>query len=112
MVKLIIWAFIAYGMTTIIVYGSIFNTLREWIKKHIKFLGELVSCPLCTSTWVGFFLSVVLGSLIGDYFDLPLVLSIFFDGMFTAGIVWSINSIIEFFEDFNSGDSGNQILND
>jgi hypothetical protein len=32
-------------------------------------------------------------------FDTNLFLCIFFDGMLSAGIVWAINSIIEFFEE-------------
>lgn len=111
MVEFIIWSFVAYGMTTIIVYGSIFEKPREWIKKHIKFLGELVSCPLCTSTWVGFFLSLCLGGLVNQYFDVHWLLTIFFDGMYTAGSVWAINSVIEFFEEFNNTRSDNEILN-
>jgi hypothetical protein len=59
----------------------------------------LISCTLCTSTWVGFFLSIVLGGLTVKYFPLNQFFGIFFDGMYTAGTVWAINSIIEFFEE-------------
>ena len=69
MIQLILWSFIAYGMTTIIVYGAIFEKPRNWIKINYSFLGELISCPLCTSTWVGFFLSLILGSISSQYFD-------------------------------------------
>jgi hypothetical protein len=95
---LLLWSFIGYGMTTIIVYGSIFDSTRQWILKHSKFFGELINCPLCTSTWVGFFLSIVTGGLTIQYFEVGW-LTIFLDGMFTAGAVWAINSIIEFFEE-------------
>ena len=110
MVTIILWSFIAYGMTTIIVYGSIFENFRNFLENRIKILYQLVSCPLCTSTWVGFFLSICLGGLTNEIFEINRVLSVFFDGMFTAGIVWAINSIIEFFEDFN--DSNNTKNND
>lgn len=96
---LFIWSFIAYGMTTIIVYGAIFENLREWIKRHSKFFGELISCPLCTSTWVGFFMSLTLGSISSVYFKTFPLFNIFADGMYTAGAVWAINSVIEFFEE-------------
>lgn len=96
---LIIWAFMAYGMTTIIVYGSIFEKPRNWIKKHSKFFGDLIGCVMCTSTWVGFFISIVLGGLSSNIFDINLLLGIFLDGMFTCGIVWGINTIVEFFEE-------------
>jgi hypothetical protein len=44
-------------------------------------------------------MSIVLGGLIGPVFGIHWFVGIFFDGMFTAGIVWAINSIIEFFEE-------------
>jgi hypothetical protein len=89
----------AYGMTSILVWGSIFENQRNWIKKHSKFFGDLISCTLCTSTWVGFFMSLVLGSLTQQIFNNHWVLNLFWDGMYTAGSVWAINSIIEFFEE-------------
>lgn len=99
MSEIILWAFMAYGMTSILVWGSIFENQREWIKKHSKFFGDLISCTLCTSTWVGFFMSIVLGSISARYFENFFVVNLFFDGMLSAGLVWSINSIIEFFEE-------------
>jgi hypothetical protein len=99
MTLLFFWAFMAYGMTTIIVYGSIFDKPREFIKRHSKFFGDLVGCMLCTSTWCGFFLSLVLGGLSTKIFDINWIPAIFFDGMYTAGIVWAINGIVEFFEE-------------
>jgi len=95
---ILLWGFMAYGMTTILVYGSIFEGTRAWIVRNSKFFGELIGCPLCTSTWVGFFLSITLGGLTNQIFDVG-YFTIFFDGMFTAGIVWAINSFIEFFEE-------------
>jgi len=99
MEKLMLWAFIAYGMSSIIVWGSIFENQRVWIKSKSKFFGDLVNCMLCTSTWVGFFMSIMFGGLATAILDIHWIFSIFFDGMFTAGIVWAINSIIEFFEE-------------
>jgi hypothetical protein len=98
MAGILLWAFIAYGMTSILVWGSIFENQRMWIKTKSKFFGDLISCVLCTSTWVGFFMSICLGGLTTSI-GLHWFPSIFFDGMFTAGIVWAINSVIEFFEE-------------
>ena len=95
---LIFWSFMAYGMTTILVYGSIFDGPREWITKNSKFFGSLIGCVLCTSTWVGFFLSTTLGSISSELFAIG-YFGIFYDGLFTAGVVWAINSFIEFFEE-------------
>lgn len=96
---LFLWIMIAYGMTSIIVWGSIFESTRVFIKKHSKFFGDLVSCTLCTSTWVGFFMSIVLGGVTSPSFNIHWSIGIFFDGMFTAGSVWALNAIIEFFEE-------------
>lgn len=94
-----LWCFIAYGLTSILVWGSIFEKPRNWIISNSGFFGELIQCTLCTGTWVGFFLSICLGGLATRYFGIHWIVSIFFDGLFTAGIVWTINTIIEFFEE-------------
>ena len=108
--NLLMWAFVAYGMTTILVYGSIFNGLRTGIHKWGnneytpfnflgKFLSSLISCMLCTGTWVGFFLSLAYFSPTVEYVGLNKFLSVFFDGMLGAGFVWAINGIVEWFEE-------------
>lgn len=99
MMYLFFWALMAYGMTSILVWGSIFENIREFIKKHSKFFGDLISCTLCTSTWVGFFLSICLGGLTSPMFNIHWLPGIFFDGMYTAGSVWAINAIVEFYEE-------------
>lgn len=99
MVLLALWSFVAYGMTTILVYGSIFENQRNWIKKNSKFFGDLIGCMMCTSTWVGFFMSLSLGGLTIKFLTIHWVYGIFWDGMFTCGIVWAINAIVEFFEE-------------
>jgi hypothetical protein len=96
---LFLWIMTAYGMTSILVWGSIFESTREFIKKHSKFFGDLITCTLCTSTWVGFFMSLVLGGIVGNVLNVHWLIGLFFDGMFTAGSVWAINAIIEFFEE-------------
>lgn len=96
---LMLWAFMGYGMSTILVYGSILEKPRNWIKKHSNFFGELLGCMMCTSTWVGFFMSICLGGLTSNIFDVIWPVGVFFDGMFTCGVVWAINGIVEFFEE-------------
>jgi hypothetical protein len=104
------WILIAYGMTNILVYGSIFNKQRNFIHKwgdnenNIfyglgNFISGLISCIMCTSTWVGFFLSLVFFSPTQELFDTNEILSIFFDGMLASGSVWAVNAIIEWFEE-------------
>jgi len=42
-----------YGLTQLIVYGSIFESARAYIKTKSSFFGELVHCPMCTGFWTG-----------------------------------------------------------
>ena len=42
----------AFGLTQILVYGSILNPIRPVKGK----LGELFKCPMCMGFWVGLFL--------------------------------------------------------
>ena len=41
----------------IIVYGSIFNTPRDWLKSNSKLLKEFLACSMCVGFWVGFGMS-------------------------------------------------------
>jgi len=131
MIQLVIFMLVAYGMTTILVYGSIFNGLRQsihnWGNSDYmafnglgKFISELIQCMLCTSTWVGFFLSLTFFSPIHNFIGLNEYVSVFFDGMLSAGSVWAINSIIEWFEEnrpqkvqhYEEPETEQEILND
>jgi len=106
--NLLIWAIVAYGMTNILVYGSIFNNLRNKIHRWGDskgllsglglFLSGLISCVLCTSTWVGFFIGIFVYSPWNIIIGESLWYSWFFDGMFASGAVWAINAIVEWFE--------------
>jgi len=51
-VELLHFILCAYGLTYILAYGSIFNSIRPTKGK----LGELFHCPLCLGFWVGVFL--------------------------------------------------------
>jgi hypothetical protein len=106
---ILIWLLVAYGMSNILVYGSIFQGLRNGIKNWGnsnlpfnsvgKFFGDLLSCMMCTSAWVGFFLSITYYSPSNVFIGTPLWISWFFDGILSSGAVWAINSIIEWFEE-------------
>lgn len=119
MIKLLIWIFIAYGCTNILVYGSIFSGFKNFlgriripvISNISTFVLQLLSCVMCTSTWVGFFLSFVLFSPYISYIDeyrhfgsgidsiMKESLAVFVDGLFASGSVWALNSVIEWFEE-------------
>ena len=94
----LIWILTAYGMTNILVYGSIFEKQRYWIKKYSTVFGDLISCMMCASTWVGFFLSIVFFSPTNTITFIPYT-HIFFDGMLASGSVWAINALVEWLEE-------------
>lgn len=106
--EILIWILVSYGMSQIIVFGSIFegfrNSLKMWGDDSLKpfnflgkFLSALTSCMMCTSTWVGFFLSFFWSPWVVIMGINP-ILAVFFDGMLSSGGVWAINAIIEWFE--------------
>lgn len=106
---LAIWLIAAYGMTQILVYGSIFKGLRDNIQKMgeskiplvsplFNFIHGIISCMMCCSTWVGFFMGAFIYSIWGTQMGIPTVPAIFFDGMLASGGVWAINTIVEHFE--------------
>ena len=94
----LIWILAAYGMSQILVFGSIFDKPRDWITKHSTFFGDLLSCMMCTSTWVGVFFSLTFYSPTESMTILPYI-NIFFDGMLASGGVWALNAVVEWFEE-------------
>ena len=131
----LIWVLAAYGMSNILVYGSIFQGMRDSFRKIgdskipvigdlFNFISDLLSCMMCTSTWVGFFMSLVSYSPWCEIVGLNQYLSIFFDGMLASGAVWAINAIVEWFEENRMSnqkqeltyivkdEEGNEIIND
>ena len=110
MTQLVLWMIMAYGMSNILVHGSIFNGPRSTIKKWASnehtpfygfwvFLSDMLKCMMCTPTWLGFFFGIFLYSPIHEILGINHLASWFFDGMFASGSVWAINSIIEWFEE-------------
>ena len=93
----LIWILAAYGMSQIIVFGSIFQNLRDWLIRNSTFFGDLVQCMMCTSTWVGFFFSLAFFSPTANMVTIPFT-HVFFDGMLASGSVWAINALVEWFE--------------
>ena len=107
--QLLLWMVMAYGMTNIIVYGSIFNGPRNFINKiadtpgsflrgFFIFVSDMIKCMMCASTWIGFFFGIFLYSPVHEILGVNPFASWFFDGMLASGSVWAINAIIEWYE--------------
>lgn len=108
--EILIWFITAYGLTNILVYGSILQSTRDNIRligetgfpvlsPICNFVSDMLSCMMCCSTWVGFFFSFLLFSPINYYFGVSPYFAWFLDGMLASGAVWAINSVIEYFEE-------------
>ncbi len=119
MMKLIIWIMISYGLMNIMVYGSIFQGLRDFFNKWgsnprapLQFFGDFISgvlgCPMCFSFHGGWVLSLLIFSPTSEFLNTPVTYSWFFDGILSSGMVWAINSIIEWFEE-NRTNNNNQL---
>jgi len=119
MTQLVLWMVMAYGITNIIVYGSIFNGPRNFIRKWSEsklplnsfatFIRNMTSCFMCCGVWIGFFYGILLYSPVHEMLGVNSWYSWFFDGMLASGTVWIINSIVEWFEE-NRPSNNNQIL--
>ena len=110
MTQLVLWLIIAYGLSNIVVYGSIFNGPRNLINKwgdseftpfqgFWSFLKGMISCMMCFGFHCGWFLSISIYSPVHEILGVNEYISWFFDSMLSSGGVWAINSIIEWFEE-------------
>lgn len=109
MVKLIIFLLVSYGITNIMIFGSIFEKFRELIgvnSKRQRFFGKLFGCFMCLSFWVGVLISLLMYSPIDSNFlinDLTLfsfkipknIIILFFDACLSSSGVWLIHTIQE-----------------
>ena len=88
--QLIIYVLICYGLTLILLYGSIFNSIRPKAGK----LGELFKCPLCTGFWVGIIVLFIsqYSQLITYEFNLANCLLL---GWLSAGTIYFLDMVVD-----------------
>jgi hypothetical protein len=109
-IKILTWFILSYGLMNIMVFGSIFQGLRDSFKKWGEnklmtfnevgeFISGILSCPMCFSFHGGWFLSLTIFSPTFTLFGTPIWISWFFDGILSSGAVWAINAIVEWFEE-------------
>lgn len=103
---------LAYGLSNIVVYSNgPFHVFEHW--RNLAHMigdqfGELFTCMLCFSTWVGLILSLVnslfLPSIAFTPFNIilgaaaPFWLIMILDMGFTSGIVWLLHQLEEMME--------------
>lgn len=109
---ILIYALFAYGICNMIIFASgpfgIFEKWRNFAHKISEGFGELFTCPMCLSTWVGLLFSalniifvkdvaftpfnIIFG--VGNYIPFVLIM----DMGFTSGVVWLIYQFDEMME--------------
>ncbi len=97
-----------YGATNNMIYGSVFEGFRTFLKNFGTggySLHKLFSCFMCLGTWMGFVISYLLIHFgypqltpWGSYGLNDLYLVIFLNGLLSGGGVWLIHTIQEAFE--------------
>ena len=101
--ELLLIILVGYSISNIIVFGAIFEGMRETANVYSpNFFGKLFSCMMCTTWWVGFFLSV--GAQITGYPEFSpfynyglenVYLSVFLDSCLISGTTWLIHTVQE-----------------
>jgi len=81
--EILIFILVCYGATNIIVNGSIFSGVRDWVESKSSFLFDLLSCIMCTGFWVGVI------------FSFSVDLNFFFAGCLASGSSWIIQTLID-----------------
>lgn len=112
MLTLFAYIIFAYGMANMIIFASgpfgIFEKWRNFAHRVSDGFGELFTCPMCLSTWIGLVFSAINIWLVptvaftpfnmvfgvGEYIPLVLIM----DMGFTSGIVWLIHQFEEMME--------------
>jgi len=110
MLAILIFVLLCYGISNILIYGSIFEPWRKfWLEYNPSFMGKLFTCMLCLPTWVGFIVSLLafspsltyLNIQDMDFWNLHIskeFIGTFFDGCLASGTTWLIHTIQEAFE--------------
>lgn len=103
------WLLLSYGLSNILVFGSIFQSMRDMFQNAKlnwffpfsglgEFISGILSCMMCCSTWTGFFLGLVVYSPTAYMFGVHPHISWFLDGILSSGGVWLINDVAEYLE--------------
>jgi hypothetical protein len=104
----IVFLLICYGACNNLIYGSLFESFRNFLSKYGTggySLHKLFTCFMCLGTWMGFAISFIF--IYFGYSDLTPVgsmgvtdfyLVIFLNGLLSAGGVWLIHTFQELLE--------------
>jgi len=89
---LIYFILCAYGLTQILLYGSMFNRVRP-SKDFLGGLGKLFHCAICMGFWVGFSLAI-LSPFCSLWHYEPSIVNLFIMGCISSGTSYVLNRMI------------------
>ena len=103
----LIYILIGWGITDILVNGSIFNGVRNYFLVKSPAIGKLFSCVQCSGFWVGILMGILFYSnLIFSPFDKAYFLSdVIASGALISGSCVIINSLV--FSMYSRGNKNN-----
>jgi hypothetical protein len=91
--RVLLWFLAVYGLTTIVVSGTIFAPLRTSLRVP-RLARDLLSCPLCFGTWAGFGLSFVPGLSLAVAAGAPQPFAHVLDAFAAGGFCWVMQSVV------------------
>ena len=123
MISIICFIFAAYGLSNLLVYGSgpfnILGKIREKSYEILPTIGEMLECMMCTSTNIGWIISLIdilfLTTLNITPFNILIdnnalwYIIIPMDAFITSGCVWLLHTAQEMLESITNknNDNGN-----
>jgi hypothetical protein len=92
----LIYILIGWGITDILVNGSILDGIRNFCLVKIPFLGKLFTCVQCSGFWVGIFLGILslLNALETPLWDFTPAARVLASGFLISGCSVIINSTV------------------
>ena len=100
MFEFVLATLLVYGITNIIVRGTIFDGIKEkledwmiatekpFIKWCLRKFLTLTNCPMCTGFWIGAIIGIIYGPFV--YWN------ILFNGSLYSGLCWILHCITQF----------------
>jgi len=88
--SVLIFILTCWGLTHILVVGTIFDSPRDWITIKSGFLGKMLACHQCCSFWVGMAMYFVMNGLpdlfLGGF-------DFFFWGLISSGAICLLKAL-------------------
>jgi hypothetical protein len=88
--SVLIFILACWGLTHILVVGTIFDSSRDWITIKSGFLGKMLACHQCCSFWVGMAMYFVMNGL-PDLFIWGF--DFFFWGLISSGAICLLKAL-------------------